>query len=206
MGQGTSQPERHLFQPETPVRFSQAVLDGLQASPESDSTRAQIKELHQQERRNAELKQQRDNQAKRLEQLTSSLTTDAPAEETTSSTPSVAIESVPSAGRGLAYHLSSPFYQDHSSPSTPAAATTPIPEPSNRSHDSVMSEVQALRQKLEARKGVQKMSPEVEKAKEGLVQCLRTNDRRPLDCWQEVEDFKREVGRLEKAFVDRAGR
>lgn len=69
-----------------------------------------------------------------------------------------------------------------------------------------MSEVQALRQKLETAKGVQKMSPEVEKAKQGLVQCLRTNDRRPLDCWQEVEEFKREVGRLEKAFVEKAGR
>jgi len=63
-----------------------------------------------------------------------------------------------------------------------------------------------LRQKLDARKKVEKASPEVEKAKESLVQCLRTNDRRPLDCWQEVEEFKREVGRLEQAFVQKIGR
>ena len=63
-----------------------------------------------------------------------------------------------------------------------------------------------LRQKLESRKKLDKVSPEVEKAKEKLVGCLRTNDRRPLDCWQEVENFKTEVGRLEKAFIQKAGR
>lgn len=63
-----------------------------------------------------------------------------------------------------------------------------------------------LRQKLESRKKLDKVSPEVEKAKESLVSCLRMNDRRPLDCWQEVEDFKTEVGKLEKAFIQKAGR
>ena len=63
-----------------------------------------------------------------------------------------------------------------------------------------------LRQKLESRKKLDKASPEVEKAKDKLVSCLRTNDRRPLDCWQEVETFKAEVGKLEKAFIQKAGR
>ena len=63
-----------------------------------------------------------------------------------------------------------------------------------------------LRQKLESRKKLDKVSPEVEKAKESLVSCLRKNDRRPLDCWQEVETFKAEVGKLEKAFIQKAGR
>jgi len=40
-------------------------------------------------------------------------------------------------------------------------------------------------------------------AKDGVVKCLRENDRRPLDCWREVEAFKREVGRLEKGFLGR---
>ena len=39
------------------------------------------------------------------------------------------------------------------------------------------------------------------KAKDKVVACLRLNDRRPLDCWKEVEVFKREVGRLEGAFL-----
>ena len=63
-----------------------------------------------------------------------------------------------------------------------------------------------LRQKLESRKKLEKVSPEVEKAKEKLISCLRTNDRRPLDCWQEVETFKAEVGKMEKAFIQKAGR
>lgn len=63
-----------------------------------------------------------------------------------------------------------------------------------------------LRAKLDARKKVEKVPDEVEKAKESLVQCLRTNDRRPLDCWQEVEQFKQQVGKLEQAFIQKAGR
>lgn len=41
----------------------------------------------------------------------------------------------------------------------------------------------------------------VKRAREGVVACLRLNDRRPLDCWREVEAFRREVGRLEGAFL-----
>lgn len=44
---------------------------------------------------------------------------------------------------------------------------------------------------------------DINKAKEKLVACLRLNDRRPLDCWKEVEAFKSEVGRLEGAFLRR---
>ena len=61
-----------------------------------------------------------------------------------------------------------------------------------------------LRQKLDSRKKLDKVSPEAEKAKEKLVSCLRTNDRRPLDCWQEVETFKAEVGKLERSFIQKA--
>ena len=35
------------------------------------------------------------------------------------------------------------------------------------------------------------------KAKDEVVKCLRLNDRKPLDCWQEVQTFKKEVARLE---------
>jgi altered-inheritance-of-mitochondria protein 13 len=34
-----------------------------------------------------------------------------------------------------------------------------------------------------------------------MVSCLRVNDRRPLDCWKEVDAFKTEVARLEKRFI-----
>ena len=43
----------------------------------------------------------------------------------------------------------------------------------------------------------------VEKAKSEVVKCLRENDRRPLDCWKEVENFKNEVRRLEGVWVEK---
>lgn len=71
--------------------------------------------------------------------------------------------------------------------------------------DSVMKEIETLRRTLGERKIREEVDADrgVKRAKEEVVQCLRVNDRRPLDCWREVEAFKREVGRLEKGFVER---
>jgi len=74
------------------------------------------------------------------------------------------------------------------------------------SYSSVSQEIAELKKKLEGRKKMEQLDPGVEKAKEELVQCLRMNDRRPLDCWKEREAFKREVSRLEREFVERAVR
>ena len=74
------------------------------------------------------------------------------------------------------------------------------------SHSSVSQEIAELKKKLEGRKKMEQPDAGVEKAKEELVQCLRMNDRRPLDCWKEREAFKREVGRLEREFIERAVR
>ncbi|CAK1354846.1 MICOS complex subunit mic19 [Cercospora beticola] len=181
------------FNADAPVRLSQSVINALQDSPESDSTRAQQRELVAQSRVNADLQKIRDSQAQKLDELATSITTEQPAQDST--------EDSSSKPSGLFAHLSSPFYHDW----TPKDAQ-PASEPSNRSHDSVSKEIMDLRQKLEQRKKVEKVPAEVEKAKEGLVQCLRHNDRRPLDCWQEVEAFRREVGKLEQAFIHKAGR
>jgi altered-inheritance-of-mitochondria protein 13 len=163
---------------------------------QTDSTRAKDLEFKAQSRANAELTRIRDAGAQKLSDLTASLTTniqpDAVPEEQTARDPHT-----------LAAHLSSPFYQDHSA-GRPAAAA-PKPD-SGRSHDSVQKEIMDLKAKLESRKQLEKPSPEVEKARENVRNCLRKNDRRPLDCWEEVEQFKAEVGKMEKAFVQRAGR
>jgi altered-inheritance-of-mitochondria protein 13 len=71
------------------------------------------------------------------------------------------------------------------------------------SRNSVTEEVEQLRQKLANRKKLEQVDAEVSKAKEAVVACLRTHDRRPLDCWKEIETFKKEVGRLEKDFVEK---
>jgi altered-inheritance-of-mitochondria protein 13 len=67
----------------------------------------------------------------------------------------------------------------------------------------VSKEVQDLQEKLAKRKKQEQMDPVVEAARNNLVQCLRLNDRRPLNCWDEKEEFKKAVGRLEKEFVER---
>jgi MICOS complex subunit MIC19 len=74
------------------------------------------------------------------------------------------------------------------------------------SRDSVSKEIDGLRKKLAGRKKLEQMDPEVERAKNDLVQCLRLNDRKPLDCWAEREAFKREVAKLERRFVERTVR
>ena len=75
------------------------------------------------------------------------------------------------------------------------------------SREIVQKEIDSLRKKLEVRRLKEDVvgDKEVEKAKGEVVACLRINDRRPLDCWREVEAFKREVGRLERGFLGRVG-
>ncbi|KFY10377.1 hypothetical protein V492_05063 [Pseudogymnoascus sp. VKM F-4246] len=60
MGSSASKPAStapsHVWQSETPVRFSQELVDSLQSSTETDSTRANTLELHVQARVAEELK------------------------------------------------------------------------------------------------------------------------------------------------------
>lgn len=67
----------------------------------------------------------------------------------------------------------------------------------------VSKEVEALKSRLESRRKVRAIPDSVEAARGEVVRCLRENDRRPLDCWKEVEAFKEEVRRLEKEWVDK---
>lgn len=66
----------------------------------------------------------------------------------------------------------------------------------------MQKEIDLLKQKLQQRK-LKEDDQGVKKAMDEVVTCLTTNDRRPLDCWKEVESFRREVGRLEGAFLGR---
>ena len=73
------------------------------------------------------------------------------------------------------------------------------------SRASVQKEIETLKEKLGKRKVKEDVLGDkgVNTAKNDMVRCLRVNDRRPLDCWKEVEAFRREVGRLEGAFLGR---
>ena len=69
----------------------------------------------------------------------------------------------------------------------------------------MQKEIDTLKEKLSKRQLREDVVNDkaVEKAKTEVVSCLRINDRRPLDCWREVDAFKKEVGRLEKQFLGR---
>ncbi|KAM3557814.1 hypothetical protein MY1884_004323 [Beauveria asiatica] len=91
-----------------------------------------------------------------------------------------------------------------------AAAASSSSKPTDKANDSngptrftVGKEVDALRKKLEERKQVRALPDDVEAARTNVIECLRAHDRRPLDCWQEVDDFKAEVKKLEKSWVDK---
>lgn len=72
-----------------------------------------------------------------------------------------------------------------------------------QSSANVFAELEKLRKGLEGRKKVKELPAEVERAREEVVACLRLRDRRPLDCWREVEVFKGRVREMEEEFVER---
>jgi len=182
MGSGSSKPEgsQYVFAADSPVSFSPSVVDSLQNSPETDSTRQRNLELQIQQRVTEELERIRKEEATRLAQYTERLT--------------------PSSEDQQSDDSSSPSIKEKIS----SALTPSSSQNKDRSNDSVSKEVAELRNKLERRNKPGQTDASLEKAKEGLVQCLRLNDRRPLDCWEQVETFKAEVAKLEQKFVDRA--
>lgn len=76
------------------------------------------------------------------------------------------------------------------------------PKEQHTSH-TVSKEIEALRAKLQERRQLRELPDGVEAARSEVVRCLRENDRRPLDCWKEVENFKEQVRRVEKGWVDK---
>ncbi|KAI1801713.1 DUF1690-domain-containing protein [Daldinia bambusicola] len=162
MGSSSSKPEAsqssHIWKASSPVGVSHDVLETLQSSSETDTTRAQTLELAVQARVASELK--------KLE-----------AQET---------EALKAAQDKIA-ELAENDQDDNKQLSRPA----------------VSKEVEALRARLEKRKQLRPLPDTVEQARGNVVRCLLENDRRPLDCWREVEAFKEEVRKLEKGWVDK---
>ena len=71
--------------------------------------------------------------------------------------------------------------------------------------ESVSRDVAKLREKLEKRRTVKEigeLDAAVESARDDVIKCLRGNDRRPLDCYNEVEAFREGVRKLEGAWVE----
>ncbi|KEF61151.1 uncharacterized protein A1O9_02716 [Exophiala aquamarina CBS 119918] len=72
MGAGQSKPDdstKHVFSSDTPIQFSQELVDSLQASSETNSTRAKSLELHIAQRVAAELEKLKAQESEVLEDI-----------------------------------------------------------------------------------------------------------------------------------------
>ncbi|PYH97689.1 DUF1690-domain-containing protein [Aspergillus ellipticus CBS 707.79] len=208
MGAGSSKPaasanSQHVFSGSVPVQFSSNFVDSLNSNSETDSSRARSLELQIQERVAQELERLRAREQQTLAEIEKRIADIKPSASASAAPSNVAYPPgslnldaprIPFAGR-----------ESYVAPAAPVDAAAAAGTPVNRelSREFVNTEIEELRLKLEGRKKLMELDAGIEKARKDVVGCLRLNDRRPLDCWKEVEDFKREVARLEEGFVDR---
>ncbi|KAH9875083.1 hypothetical protein J1614_004571 [Plenodomus biglobosus] len=183
MGADNSKPSsevtQHVFAPEHPVRFSNGLVDSIQKNTFTDSARSKAQELQYQQRLTAELEKLRQQESENFSKFSETLSSESP-------------------------ESSEPSLLDKITDATSSKSTLAEQQrQKDMSRDSVTKEIESLKAKLEKRKKLEQVDQDLSKAKEAVVACLRTHDRRPLDCWKEVETFKKEVGRLEKDFVER---
>ncbi|PGH26377.1 hypothetical protein AJ80_01875 [Polytolypa hystricis UAMH7299] len=202
MGAGGSKPAatgagtKHVFTSDTPVQFSQGLVESLQSSSETDFSRSQTLELHIQSRVTEELERIRARESQTLADLEKRLADESQQSQQSQQQDTLSLEAprVPFAGPGSA-----------ADSATSAAPSSAASKGGNKDLSSVrvQEEIAALKTKLAGRRRVREVDEGVEKARETVVQCLTKNEGRPLNCWEEVQSFKREVGRLEKAWVEK---
>ncbi|KZZ96353.1 DUF1690 domain-containing protein [Ascosphaera apis ARSEF 7405] len=176
---------------------------------QTDASRAQSLELHIQNRVAQELERIQKREAQTLadlEKRLGDLNSPAEVEETPKEVivlPELTLESprIPFAGPGNFRELEALAANGAPAVETNAAnATTPY-----RSHtsQSLSQQITDLKMKLAARPGARELDPAVQESRRELVNCLKTNDKRPLLCWEQVEEFKQQVGRLQQQWVDK---
>jgi MICOS complex subunit MIC19 len=179
---------KHVFSASTPINFSPDLIDSLQSTPETDSTRARTLDLHIQQRVAEELEKIQRKQNELLESARQGITREGSSEtggESGSGSGSIAVSAkdlLPSAITG-----------EDSEEAKRKAQTS----------QKVQAEIEKLRSTLAQRKVLRDLPKEVESARNDVISCLRINDRRPLDCWKEVEVFKRSVKTMEDEFVSK---
>ena len=176
---------------------------------QTNSTRAKTLELHIQRRVADELdkiqKRESDtlnNLRRRLKEEADHLDSQPPTDK--SSTDSKPEPKSPSVKDRLANLLDIPSLSAKDllpSSITPSSSSSKDTDKESTTK-SVQAEIEKLKHQLDSRKKIKEVPRSVEQAREKLVGCLRVNDRRPLDCWKEVEGFKAEVRRLEGEFVE----
>ncbi|KAJ5484755.1 hypothetical protein N7539_004743 [Penicillium diatomitis] len=218
MGASSSKPEagssQHVFSSNSPVQFSSNLVEALQSTSETDSSRAKALELEIQNRVAQELKRLQEREQQTLAEIEKRLSEakDNGSIPVSAATAPVAYSSGYPAGSLNLDAPRIPFAgREYDAPPVFAAPQEPAAQPAQPqpsatrelSRDSVLSQIDVLRNRLDGRRKLVELDEGVEKAKADVVSCLRVHDRRPLDCWKEVENFKKEVAKMEAAFVDR---
>lgn len=180
---------KHIFTSSQPINFSPELIDSLASTSETNSTRAKTLDLHIQQRVSEELAKilnQEDSRLaearKRIEQQSSTQSSDAD-------------------GSSDSSRLKDLVNISPADLLTGSSGSKEEQERKRQTSQKVQDEIEKLKQQLSQRKVLKDLPKEVEQARDGVISCLRLNDRRPLDCWKEVELFKREVGKLEDEFV-----
>ncbi|KHJ35864.1 putative duf1690 domain-containing protein [Erysiphe necator] len=159
------------------VQFSQPFVDYLQNSSETDSIRAKALELEIQSRVNAELQRLKSVTAKEYAELQAKISDN---EET---------------GQR---HSNDSHGNDEASLSVKAGDRL-----RQLGREAVQGDILELKTKIEKSKHVRELDESVVKAKSEVISCLKENDRRPLDCWAQIEKFKNEVARLEDGWIQK---
>ncbi|KAK5807370.1 hypothetical protein VI817_001628 [Penicillium citrinum] len=176
---------------------------------QTDSSRAKAIELEIQNRVSQELQRLREREQQTLAEIEKRL---AEAKDTGSLPVTAATGPVAPSSTGYpvgSLNLDAPRIPfagreyETAAPAAVPAETTQQPLNRNISRETVNTEIEALRARLDGRRKLAELDEGVAKAQSNVIGCLRLNDRRPLDCWQEVDAFKKEVARMEAAFVDR---
>ncbi|KAI5305346.1 DEAD-box type RNA helicase [Ascosphaera pollenicola] len=215
MGAGGSKqqgsgPAKHIFSSETPFQFSQDFVQQLQSSSETDASRAQSLELHIQNRVAQELERIQKREAQTLADLEKRLgESNSPAEvnETSKQVPALpelTLESprIPFAGPGNFREVEALAAKGGLATETTDAANATTPYRSLTSQ-SLSQQITDLKTRLAARPGARELDPTVQESRQELVNCLKSNDKRPLLCWEQVEQFKEQVSRLQQKWVDK---
>lgn len=161
------------------------------SSPQTNSTRAKTLELHIQRRVAEELDKLKKHESDGLEAIRKKIAEDS-GSDSTSISPKDLI----------------PGVKDDEQQKRKAQTS-----------QKVQQEIEKLRQQLGQRKTMKDLPKDVESSyvqivtadalvcanssrrRQDVISCLRINDRKPLDCWKEIEVFKREVRKLEENYV-----
>jgi MICOS complex subunit MIC19 len=192
---------RHVFSPTTPVNFSPSLISSLESTPETNSSRSKTVDLHIQQRVAEELKKIQDEASSKLDAARKKISEEA---EKLGSEGKRGTSEVSGKGEkgGSLLDMSNVSAKDLL-PSSLKSSESEAETRKKQSSSKVQSQLDQLKAQLSQRKVLKELPKDVEKARGDVVNCLRVNDRRPLDCWKEVEVFKAAVRRLEEDFVSK---